>query len=148
MMKTLKFYGVMLMTMVVAFGFTACGDDDDDNAKNDTDYVGIWIIQDTEWAVEATTLNKSSWENVKYWSEDGRWKKKEHSGSLSVNGNTFTINGDAPFHTATFSISGNTMTITATDADGRTETTKMTRATGSQQEKLGFLEYLVTTIQK
>lgn len=145
-MKTLRLFGMMLMTIVVAFGFTACGDDDDDNGKTSTDYVGVWIITDTDDCVEALTFTKSAWEDVKYVSEDGKWKKKLSTGSLLVSGNTMKIGGDSKITEGTYSISGNTMTITTTE-DNRQGTIKMTRATGGQQEKLAFLEVLVSRIQ-
>lgn len=146
-MKTLRLFGMMLMTIVMAFGFTACGDDDDDNGKDSTDYVGVWIITDTDDCVEAITFSKSSWENVKYVSEDGTWKKKLTSGALLVSGNTMQISGDSKLSKATYSISGNTMTIIVS-SDDKPRTIKMTRATGGQEEKLAFLEILVNRNQK
>ena len=146
-MKTLRFFGMMLMTMVVAFGFTACGDDDDDNGKDKTDYVGVWISADTESRVEATIFDKSTWEDVIYSANDGKWTKLANSGTLSVNGNVMTFSGNGATSTATYSVSGNTITIIKNTPNGQVEPLTMTRATGGQQEKMSFLEILVKKYQ-
>ena len=142
-MKTIRFFGMMLMTMVVAFGFTAC---DDDNGKDKTDYVGVWMSEDTDSFVEATTFDNSTWEDVIYSSKDGKWSKVVSSGTLSVNGNTMTLSGNGASYTTTYSVSGNTITLKKT-SDSQAKPVTMTRATGGQQEKMAMLEILVKKFQ-
>ena len=129
-MKTMKFYLMMLMAAVMTFGLTACGGDSNDSGGNGSapDYVGIWLIQDSQTNFIYTECKADSWTNVEYHlsSSTGKVSKEVYSGGLSVNGNQIALTGPAPFSTGTYSISGNTMTITFTH-NGNTETERMTR---------------------
>lgn len=152
-MKTLRFFGMMLMTMLMAFNFTACGDDNDDKSKDGAgsggaDYVGIWIAVDRSDRMEVLTLKANSWQNDIYKRRDnGEFKKETVSGALSVSGNKITISGNAPFQTAIYSISGNTMTITPEQETQDMEHITMTRATEDQIKKIAAWEALVLAYQ-
>ena len=138
-MKTLRLFGMMLMTVLMAFNMTACGDDDDNSGSGSADYVGIWVSVDQTDRMEVITLKTNSWQNDIYKKRDsGEYTKKTHQGSLSVNGNVINITGDAPFTTATYSISGNTMTVVAEQ-----ERVSMTRVTEDQVKKIAAWEALV-----
>lgn len=151
-MKTLRFFGMMLMTMLLAFNFTACGDDDDDKSKDgggSADYVGIWIAVDQSDRMEVIELKTNSWQNAiyKFSNSSQSYVKRSYSGSLSVSGNAITITGDAPFKTATYSISGNTMTIVPQQQTEDTDKYVMTRATEDQIKKIAAWEALVLASQ-
>ena len=125
----MKFYLMMLMAAVMTFGLTACGGDSNDSGNGSApDYVGIWLIQDSQTNFIYTEIKADSWTNVEYHlsSSTGNVSKEVYSGGLSVNGNQIALTGPAPFSTGTYSISGNTMTITFTH-NGNTETERMTR---------------------
>lgn len=143
-MKTLRLFGMMLMTVLMAFNMAACGDDDEEDGNGNggsSNYVGIWIESDTDERMDVVTLKTSSWQTDNYRSNNGEVTKRTSTGPMTVNGNQITISG-APFESGTYSISGNTMTIKAKSQNGE-ETMKLTRATDDQIKRIAAWETLV-----
>ena len=147
-MKTLRFFGMMLMTMLMAFNFTACGDDNDDKSKDGggsaPDYVGTWVDTDTKERMSVIILKTNSYQNVQYRFSQStqKIKKEDVKGDMTVSGNVITLTGKAPFEVATYSISGNTMTITPQQSKEGTIT--LTRATETQLATFAAWEYAYT----
>lgn len=42
-MKTLRFIGVVLLTVLMSVSFSACGDDDDESSSGGNPLVGTWV---------------------------------------------------------------------------------------------------------
>jgi hypothetical protein len=149
-MKTLRFFGMMLMAVLMSFSMTACGDDDDDDSKDGggtPDYVGTWVITDTRERMQVMTLKTNEWETDIYKIRDNNEYKKEHEkGSLSVSGNKLTLT-NAPFKTATYSISGNSMTIYPDQETEMGDKFVITRITEEQVKKVAAWETLVLASQ-
>ena len=144
-MKKMKFYLVMLMAAMMTFGLAACGgDSSNDGGSSAPDYIGVWVIKDTQTRFSYTELTTTSWTNVNYQlnTSTGKVRKEVSSGSLSVNGNQITLGGNAPASNATYSISGNTMTVRFVQ-NGGAETETMTRISSADAAaKIGAWEAL------
>ena len=141
----LKTLFALMCACLMIIGFVACGSDDDkkDDAGSMPDYIGVWVEKDTQSEMYVLTLTSNSWERVEYGSDNQGPRKKNYSGSLSVNGNAISLTGDAPFHKATYSISGNKMTIVP--EDNSSEKITFTRATAGQTEKIAAWEAIIKT---
>ena len=65
-MKTMKFYVMMLMAAVMTFGLTACGGDNNDDGGSGAapDYIGIWVMTDTQSDFTYVELTANAWKNV------------------------------------------------------------------------------------
>ena len=127
---------MMLMAAMMTFGLAACGGDssNDGGSGSAPDYIGVWVIKDTQTRFSYNELTTTSWTNVNYRldTSTGKVRKEVSSGSLSVNGNQITLGGNAPASNATYSISGNTMTVTFVN-NGVTETETMTRISSTDK---------------
>lgn len=107
MMKTLKWFGSVLLAMVMAFGMVACGgDDENDNGGGSgaTGWEGDWLIMATSDFVnypayiQVLTLDRATgrFYSTYYFTEDGEFVGGSIAyGSLTVNeqNSTMTING-------------------------------------------------------
>ena len=128
-MKTMKFYVMMLMAAVMTFGLTACGGDNNDGGSGAApDYIGIWVMTDTQSDFTYVELTVDAWKNVEYHHvrNSNEIRKNIVTGGLSVNGNQVHLTGGAPFTTATYSVSGNTMTLQFVE-NGRSQTIRVER---------------------
>jgi len=59
-MKTLRFFGMVLLTVLMSVGFTACSSDDDDDASGNASIVGTWKYTDTDDEVALTLTFNSN----------------------------------------------------------------------------------------
>lgn len=73
-MKTLRYFGVVLMTILLSLGFAACSsDDDDDNASGSTSIVGSWKqTSDGQLATVTFNANMTGVVTFVYYNDDGR----------------------------------------------------------------------------
>ena len=102
----------LLFIGLLAFGLTACGDDNNNGGSGAApDYIGLWVLSDTETHFEYVELTATTWTNVNYRVRNNSIEKRNSSGGLSVNGNQVHLTGGASFTDATYAVSGNTMTL-------------------------------------
>jgi len=59
-MKTLRFFGMVLLTVLMSVGFTACSSDDDDDTSGNASIVGTWKYTDTDDEVALTLTFNSN----------------------------------------------------------------------------------------
>lgn len=150
-MKTFRFFGLMLMTVMMTFGMAACGsdDDDDDNdtsSKIETIAGTIWY-QDSEAAegwtnYETFIFDKNGnmhWGNLMKENNSSQWIKfTRHSFNYKVDGNTFTYGvwgkgiEDAWERKGTYTIQGDVLSIKWNDGDN---TVVMKRIAGDMLNK-------------
>ena len=106
---------MMLAAVIMAFGMSACGSDDDNSGSgSNSDLVGSWYQYDDETGLYEIMTFSSDWQftiTILGQKKDGTWLKYSVVSQYQVNGNTLTtiINGTRA--TGTFSRSGNTLII-------------------------------------
>lgn len=74
MRKTFRFIGMVLLTVLMCVGFTACSSDDDDDANGSSSIVGTWKYIDSyedEMLTMTFNSNKTGVLTVTYY-DDGR----------------------------------------------------------------------------
>jgi hypothetical protein len=94
-MKTLRFIGTALLTVLMSVGFSACGGSDDDgNQPSSNPLVGTWEMTDVDGDYYTLELKADgSYYQVEY---EGTTEEidRSYKGSykiLSVNGNTYEV---------------------------------------------------------
>ena len=104
-MKTLKYFGMMLLTAIMAFGIAACGSDSDDEGgggSGATGWEGDWLITASlggyPASIQVLTLDRETgrFYSTYYMTEDGEFYGGSIAyGSLTVNekNSTMTMNG-------------------------------------------------------
>ena len=113
----------MMMAAALSFGFTSCGNDDNDDGSSSNPLVGTWFTESEDHGeLEYTeiTYNKDLTCTWQCYSSDRTTLKESDTGTYKVEGNKLSIwwesereywKEDGPW-TTTFSISGNKMTTT------------------------------------
>lgn len=157
-MKTLRFFGMMLMAVMVSFSMTACGDDDDDEEGGGGgfgggSYAGEWVVENDNFPnypseIGVLTLTSNTWTVRYYYAEDAQnIHKFSASGKLSVSGSTMKVSGeDLRFAEGTWSVTGNTMKLTyVDDEDGKKYTDTYTRLTSEQSKILAAWDKIAKT---
>jgi len=116
-MKTLRFFGMVLLTVLMSAGFTACGDDDDD-IGNVSNIYGTW-----------ETTHSEGWEKTNGKLDDEwDWDASESSNTDYLGRFVFTEDGEAIHYewtgsrwylccTHDYTISGNKLRIKDFDGD-------------------------------
>ncbi len=136
-MKTLRFFGMALVAVVLSVGFCACSDDDDDSGSlsslEKTLSGTTWKVTDIDyydgfWVGELITFNKDhTFKTVPDWNEDEddddpdyklglTWGEKDDYLVLAYNYDDYMV--------GTFVISGSTATYTWKWVDYHTGTWK------------------------
>ena len=116
-MKTLRFIGVALLTVLMSVSFSACGGDDDDNGNTGNPIVGTWRAEVMSkgklqyWDLTFTSDYKFACKET--YADTGELKD-ERTGTYSVDKNVVTINADG-FGTSAFQINGNELTFSEWD---------------------------------
>ena len=93
-MKTLRLFGVALLTVLMSVSFSACGSDDDGNQPSSNPLVGTWEMTDVDGDYYTLELKADgSYYQVEY---EGTTEEidRSYKGSykiLSVNGNTYEV---------------------------------------------------------
>ena len=143
-MKTIKFFGMMLMAMILAFGVTACGSDDDEGGS----YVGTWVtyadgdINSGRAEIGILTLTSNTWMMINYEVNGDNVYKHVNSGNMKVSGNRIEVYGVDDFNDATWSVSNNVLTFSYVNERGKSKTEKYTRITSEQQRLINELDKL------
>ena len=157
-MKTLRFFGMMLMAVMVSFSMTACGDDDDDDEGGGGgfgggSYAGEWVVENDNFPnypseIAVLKLTSNTWTVRYYHAEDAQnIYKSPASGKLSVSGSTMKVSGEGvDFSEGTWSVTGNTMKLTyVDDEDGKKYTDTYTRLTSEQSKVLAAWDKVAKT---
>lgn len=108
-MKTLRFFGMALMTILLSVSFTACSSDDDDNGSNSA-IVGKWSWDGEE---DDYFIFKSNGTGYNYWYDDdeNEWTTDNFSYKLQDEVLTIVWDGDeADKDTYKCTINSNKMT--------------------------------------
>ena len=139
-MKTLRFFGMMLMAVLMSFSMTACGDDDDDDSSEGGStggsYVGTWVISDNDYKFEYVEITANTFNDIQYRIENNRVTRKSHPGKIAVSGDKIVVTeGEAPFKEATYKVENNVLSVAYT-YKGETEKMEMSKISAEQQAKL------------
>jgi len=85
-MKTLRFFGVALLTVLMSVSFSACGgSDDDDNGgggSSSSSIVGTWYWQTEKWYTDETMTEVSSEKTYTAETSKKTWTFTETGGTL------------------------------------------------------------------
>lgn len=123
-MKTLKYFGMMMLTMMMAFSMASCGSDKDKDDEgggggSSSSIVGSWYVVEEDTGVTSYTIMnyKSNGTLVVtvVFGYEGEWYKSSQSGTYKVSGNQVTINIAGDTGSGTWSVSGNKLIV-----DGQT----------------------------
>lgn len=102
-MRTLRFFGMTLLMVMLATNFAACNDDEDEPISP---IVGTWIGGEVDFDFEETLIFNNN--------GTGRWD--EDSFNYTINSNKVIIDfGDGYPETWTYSVSSKTLNMTAED---------------------------------
>ena len=95
-MKTLRFIGIALLTVLISVGFSSCSKSDDDNgASLSNPLVGTWRAEVHEHDVnhywEITFNADFSWSTVDYRKDKEKPSNPDESGTYTIKDNTTLI---------------------------------------------------------
>ena len=113
MKNLMKLIGIIALTAIIGFGFTACGGDDDDPPPDPLQ--GTWKWDDG--ASGTVTVNFTG--NNYTFTATGGYSSyfNNKTGTFSISGSNITFSGDIT-DTGTFSVSGSNLTISANFTEG------------------------------
>lgn len=127
-MKTLRFIGIALLTVLLSVSFSSCSKSDDDNGGSSSNpLVGTWRAEAEEHDVnhywEITFNANFTWSMVDYRKDKEKPSNPDNSGTYVIKDNTITI----------------------TDSKGYVDTSRFTITDGN---KLVFLDFERLTYYK
>lgn len=81
---------LLLMAMVMSFGFVSCGDDKSDSGAP---YVGEWFMSEdnSDALVVINIKSNGQWDQIVYFEEDGQVYYEKASGTYQVDGSKMFI---------------------------------------------------------
>ena len=124
MKKTFRILGLMLCTILISIGFTACGDDDNEPGSNSI--VGTWRLSLQEedgimWHCQYEFSSNGSLK-VKDWTGNNEPANYEATGNYSTSADvltlTITADGESWTEQYKFKIEGNHLIIYDYEEDG------------------------------
>ena len=120
-MKTLKLFGVALLTVLLSVSFSACGSDGDDNGST-ASIVGTWLETGKAKSYQAKLVftGQEASGNVSYLEDDQIiW-----TGTYNINGSKLTItkSNKTSFESTIKSLTSSTLVLERTESDGDIET--------------------------
>lgn len=145
-MKTLRFFGMMLTAVMMAFSMVACGSDDGDGGAS---YTGQWAYDDGSNEVIVLNLSTNSG-TIVYYEITGQHSvnKESIAFNLSVSGNNFTITpkgiDEIEAFSGTWSVSGNTLTI---KASGQSSSITFTRPSAELKADISDWDKYANNVQ-
>lgn len=90
-MKTFRYFGVVLIAILVSVAFTACSSDDDDDNGYSTAIIGTWTEQGTSSYSTEITFN-SDGTCSELTTLESTSAKMKYNGSYNVKDNKLTLN--------------------------------------------------------
>lgn len=125
-MKTLRLFGMVLMTVLLSVSFAACGDDDDDdnNVPTATELVGTtWRGTSSSWNgyYATVTFTSTSECTVKVYDNSGNLDEQE---TCAYSYNVSTGVCSCPEYGVTGTIKGNKMSLNSSELGGSFTMTK------------------------
>ena len=99
-MKTLRFIGVALLTVLMSVGFSSCSKSDDDNSKGEggetsASIEGKWYLKSEKWFTDASRTTVSSEKTYDDYSNERIWTFKKSGDDLIL---TQTHSGETKEH--------------------------------------------------
>jgi hypothetical protein len=125
-MKTLRFFGVALLTVLMSVSFFACSSSDDDDDSNTPSIVGTWIETDNTNSYQGKLVfsGKETSGNVTYLEDN----KTIWTGTYKVNGSKLAITWSEYYFECTIkTLTSSTLILERIESDGDIEITTYKR---------------------
>ena len=87
-MKTLRLFGVALLTVLMSVSFSACGGDDDvDNGGSSASIEGKWYLKSEKWFSDAARTKVTMEKTYGDYANERIWVIKKNGDSISLTEN-------------------------------------------------------------